>query len=154
FDSVLRDDEIDNVVALLRSWATPPPPPVRAPAEPPPLGQVVINPSGGPADLSLRDDRFASIDAVHKALEDKKRLVIIDARPASDWYALHIPGSVSVPYYSLQRLDPMPKDGTWIVAYCACPHHASGTVVDELRRRGYPHTAVLDEGIFAWKQRG
>jgi cytochrome c oxidase cbb3-type subunit 3/ubiquinol-cytochrome c reductase cytochrome c subunit len=154
FDGVLRDDQIDNVVAYLRTLATPPPVPRRAPPEPPPLGQVILNPSGGPADLQLRDGRFASIDSVHRAFEDKKRLVIIDARPASDWYTLHIPGSVSVPYYSLQRLDGMPKDGTWIIAYCACPHHASGAVVDELRRRGYPHTAVLDEGIFAWQHRG
>ena len=48
----------------------------------------------------------------------------------------------------------MPNDGTWVVAYCACPHHASGEVVDELRRRGYEHTAVLDEGILVWAQKG
>ena len=39
------------------------------------------------------------------------------------------------------------------MAYCACPHHLSGVVVEELRKRGYRHTAVLDEGIFAWQQK-
>jgi rhodanese-related sulfurtransferase len=154
FDGALRDDEIDNVVAMLRSWASPPEPARRVPTEPPPLGQVVMNPRGGTPEMALRDGRFASLDDVHRAFEAKKRMVIIDARPASDWYLLRIPGSVSVPYYQLARLDPMPRDGTWIIAYCACPHHASGAVVDELRKRGYPNTAVMDEGIFAWQKRG
>jgi cytochrome c oxidase cbb3-type subunit 3/ubiquinol-cytochrome c reductase cytochrome c subunit len=41
-----------------------------------------------------------------------------------------------------------------VLAYCACPHHASGAVVDELRKRGYAHTAVIDEGVLVWKERG
>ena len=41
-----------------------------------------------------------------------------------------------------------------MLAYCACPHHVSGEVVEELRKRGYKHTAVIDEGIFAWQQKG
>ena len=49
-----------------------------------------------------------------------------------DWYGGHIPGSISVPYYLFDRLDDLPKDGTWIMAYCACPHHASGVIVAEL----------------------
>jgi mono/diheme cytochrome c family protein/rhodanese-related sulfurtransferase len=154
FDGALRGDEIDNVVAMLRGWSSPPEPNRHVPAEPPPLGQVVMNPRGGTPELKLRDGRFASLDDVYRAFDGKKRMIIIDARPASDWYNLRIPGSVSVPYYTLARLDPMPKDGTWIIAYCACPHHASGVVVDELRKRGYPNTAVMDEGIFAWQRRG
>jgi cytochrome c oxidase cbb3-type subunit 3/ubiquinol-cytochrome c reductase cytochrome c subunit len=67
---------------------------------------------------------------------------------------MRIPGSISVPYYAFSRLDELPRDGTWIMAYCACPHHASGVVVDELRKRGFPYTAVLDEGILEWKKRG
>jgi len=51
-------------------------------------------------------------------------------------------GAISVPYYALGGLDRIPNDGTWVVAYCACPHHASGEVVTELRKHGYPHTAV------------
>jgi cytochrome c oxidase cbb3-type subunit 3/ubiquinol-cytochrome c reductase cytochrome c subunit len=41
-----------------------------------------------------------------------------------------------------------------VISYCACPHHVSGIVVDELRKRGYLHSAVLDEGIFVWQQQG
>lgn len=153
FAGVLREDQIDDVVAFLRSWARRPEAERRAPLEPPPLGQPVINPTGRHPEFKLRDDRFVPIADVKKALDEKKRIVIIDARAASDWYLMHIPGSISVPYYSFARLDALPKDGTWITAYCACPHHASGVVVDELRKRGFTHTAVLDEGILEWKKR-
>lgn len=153
FQGVLGEDEIDNVVALLRSWAVPPPPERQAPPELPPLGEVVINPGGKNPDFTLREDRFVPIEDVKKAIEARKRIVIIDARATSDWLVMHIPGSISIPYYGFSRLDALPKDGTWITAYCACPHHASGVVVDELRKRGFTHTAVLDEGILEWKKR-
>ena len=67
---------------------------------------------------------------------------------------VHIAGAVSIPYHDMKRLAELPKDGTWIVAYCACPHHLSGIVVDELVKRGYKHAYVLDEGILEWQRRG
>lgn len=154
FSGALTGDEIDDVVALLRSWARPLRPERRAPPEPPPIGEPVIHPSGRAPDFTLRSDLYVPIADVKKALDEGRRIVIIDARAPSDWYAGHIPGSISVPYYSFSRLDSLPKDGTWITAYCACPHHASGAVVAELRKRGFPHTAILDEGILEWKKRG
>jgi rhodanese-related sulfurtransferase len=81
---------------------------------------------------------------------------MLDARPLSDWHLGHIPGAYPTPFYD--DLDAiaraLPRDGTWIIAYCACPHAASGKVVDGLRARGFSNTAVLDEGIDVWKQRG
>ena len=154
FHGTLGEDQIDDVVAMLRSWAVPPEPERQAPPELPPLGEVVINPGGKNPDFTLREGRFVPIDDVKRAIEAKKRVVIIDARATSDWLVMRIPGSISIPYYGFARLDALPKDGTWITAYCACPHHASGAVVDELRKRGFTHTAVLDEGILEWKKRG
>lgn len=154
FQGALREPQLDDVVVFLRGWATPPAPERRAPPELPPLGPVVINPAGARPDFTLRDGRYVPIEAVNRALEQKKRLVIIDARAVSDWLVMRIPGSISVPYYGFSRLDELPRDGTWITAYCACPHHASGVVVDELRKRGFANTAVLDEGILEWKKRG
>ena len=154
FEGALRDDQIDDLVVMLRSWATPPAPERKAPPEPPPVGQAVINPGGKTPDLPVRDGRFVPIEAVKRALEAKERMVIIDARAASEWYVQHVPGSISVPYYLMSRLDALPKDGTWVLAYCACPHHASGVIVDELRKRGFPRTAIMDEGILEWKKRG
>ncbi len=154
FAGILRTDEIDNVVAFLRSWGARAEAPRREPPEPPPLDQPVINPHGPNPEFTLRDGRYVPIDDVKRAIEAKKRIVVIDARAVPDWASMHIPGSISVPYYAFARLDQLPKDDTWITAYCACPHHASGVVVDELRRRGFKNTAVLDEGILEWKKRG
>ncbi|HVY44344.1 MAG TPA: c-type cytochrome [Minicystis sp.] len=152
FAGSLSGEQIDDVVVLLRSWARPTP--HRNRPEPPPLGPIVLNPNGKAPEFNLRQDRFVPIADVKRALDEKRRMVIIDARAGSDYLASHVPGAISVPYYAFERLDEMPKDGTWILAYCACPHHASGAVVDELRKRGYPRTAILDEGILVWLKRG
>lgn len=155
---VLRPQQIDDVVVYLRSLATAPAAPPRVPtaaaAPAIPRGQIVINPHGKQANFELRDGRFVSIDKVKEALDKKQRLIILDARSPSDWLTLHITGSISTPYYDPKSLDDIPNDGTWIIAYCACPHHVSGEVVDQLRKRGYKHTAVLDEGIYAWQHKG
>lgn len=170
WEKKLSSPDIDHLVVYLRSLVVSilPPPPV---LEQPPAQAllpwdtaVVINPHGKQAGLKLREERFASLDDVNKALEDKRRIIILDARSPSEWLRLHITGSLSLPYYVLENatsptdiearqkyLDKLPNDGTWIIAYCACPHHASGVVVDELRKRGYKTTAVLDEGVFAWQ---
>ena len=153
FGGILSEGDIDDVVAAMRSWATPAAA-ARQNLPEPPRGPVVIHPEGQNPDFTLRNGLYVPIDDVKKALDEKKKIVIIDARAVPDWYDSHIPGAISVPYYLFDRLDDLPKDGTWITAYCACPHHASGEVVAELRRRGFPKTAILDEGILVWKQRG
>ena len=149
----LLPGQVDDLMIFLRSWSTPPPP---RPAPPRDAydGPLVINPKGKQASFTLRENRFVPAADVKAALEAKNRIVIIDARAPSDWALSRIPGSIPGPYYQLDRLDKLPKDDTWIVAYCACPHHASGAVVDELRKRGYKRTAVLDEGILEWQKRG
>jgi cytochrome c oxidase cbb3-type subunit III len=169
FKDKLAAQQIDDTVAYVRSMAVAPAPPAPVPVPPPgapaapgalgPLpprqGPVVINSKGKHADFALKEGgRLLPLDQLKEALDKKRRLVIADARAPSDWLSLHITGAISTPYYDLRSLDDVPNDGTWVVAYCACPHHASGVVVDELRKRGYKHTAVLDEGIFAWQRKG
>ena len=151
----LTPEQIDDVVAYVRSMAVRPPPP--APSLPPAAprkGPIVINPRGRHPDFVLRDDRFVSIDQVKAALDQKRRMIIADARGPAEWATLRIAGAISTPYYDAKSLDDIPNDGTWVLAYCACPHHVSGEVVDALRKRGYKHTAVIDEGVFAWQQKG
>ena len=163
--TALTPGQIDDVIGYLRSLAVPvPPPPALLPTPPGPApppgpppprkGPVVLNPRGRAPDFQLKEGLYVSIDQVKQALDAKRRLVIADARAPSDWTNLHITGAISTPYYDLRTLDDIPKDGTWVLAYCACPHHVSGLVVDELRKRGYTHTAVIDEGIFAWQHKG
>jgi cytochrome c oxidase cbb3-type subunit 3/ubiquinol-cytochrome c reductase cytochrome c subunit len=144
---------IDDVVAYLRSLvpAEGAPAPVVAAPRAPRKGPIVLNPKGRAPDFKLKEDRYVGIDQVKKALDEKRRMIIADARGPSEYESLHIAGAISTPYYEHESLDDLPNDGTWVLAYCACPHHVSGEVVDELRKRGYKHTAVIDEGVFAWQ---
>jgi len=154
FSGKLSDQEIDDVVAWLWSLKpTAPAPPVQNLIVPDDL-PIVINPKGARPRFTLREDRYVPAELVKKALAAKQRMVIIDARAPSDWIQFHIPGAISLPYHDQSHLDRIPKDGTWVIAYCACPHHASGEVVDALRAKKYPNTAVMDEGILFWKDHG
>lgn len=150
----LGDAEVANLVAYIQSW--PKAGDAVAPVDPAPrpLGPVVINPDGKAPTFTLREDRFVPAAQVKAALDAKQRLVIIDARAPSDWLRVRMPGAISIPHYDMKALDQVPNDGTWVLAYCACPHHASGIVVDELRKRGYKNTAVIDEGILGWQRAG
>jgi mono/diheme cytochrome c family protein/rhodanese-related sulfurtransferase len=155
FSGKLSNEEIGDIVAWLHSQA--PDGPASAPVQNTKIPDdlpVVLNPNGSRPDFKLREDRFVSAEQVKRALDRKQRIVILDARPASEWIQLRIPGAISFPYHQREHIDRIPKDGTWVVAYCACPHHASGEVVDALRALDYPKTAVLDEGILVWKNLG
>ncbi|MEO7735302.1 MAG: c-type cytochrome, partial [Kofleriaceae bacterium] len=171
FAGKLGDTELDSVVRYVRTLGNGGAPPIELLPEPTGKEPPVINPGGKTPKFTLRadpcppalpgqvstckpDPRFVSVEQVAKAYAAKQRMVIIDARPPSDWRNVHIAGAVSIPYHDLKRLDELPKDGTWIIAYCACPHHLSGIVVDELRKRGFAHAVVLDEGINEWHRRG
>lgn len=154
FAGALPESDLDAVTALVRSWATTDARPNVTQAAAVPDAKIVLNPKGKPPVFDIREDRFVSVEQVKKAVDAKRRMVIVDARPPSDWIRMHIVGAVSVPYYDLTGLDRLPTDGTWIIAYCACPHHESGIVVDELRKRGVTHSLVLDEGILVWQKLG
>jgi mono/diheme cytochrome c family protein/rhodanese-related sulfurtransferase len=171
FAGQLTDRELDGVVAYIRSFGAAGGTPVARLPAPTGTEPVVVNPSGKPPRFTLRadpcplpvpnatapctpDPRFVPVAQVAAALAARQRMVIIDARAPSEWMRVHIPGAVSIPYHDLKRLDELPRDGTWIIAYCGCPHHLSGIVVDELRKRGYARAVVLDEGIDDWHRRG
>lgn len=148
FGSVLQPGQIDDVVAYVRALDTGGP--VGA-SLPPPTGKepLFVHPAGRSPTFKIRDTKFVSVDEVARELAAKRKMVIIDARPQSDWMRAHITGAVSIPHHDLRRLAEIPKDAT-VIAYCACPHHLSGIVIDELIRRGYKKAYILDEGINAW----
>ncbi len=156
FADKLSDEEINSVVAYLRSqsagWSPNPPELV----EPPSPDQYVLNPDGEDPVFTLRDDRYVPAAEVVAALEQKRRFILLDTRPASAWQRSHIPGAVPMPYYGDKERagENLPNDGTWIVAYCACPHAASDYVINNLQELGYKNMAVIDEGILRWTAMG
>ncbi len=160
FRGRLNPQQIDDVVSFVRSMSgaagVPAPLPETAP-EIPPLSemQLIMNPDGPRPRFTLRERRFVPAAQVQRELARGARMIIIDARASSDWLQKRIPGSIPLPYYEIEGIaGELPHDGTWMIAYCACPHAASGRVVDALRERGFTNTAVLDEGINHWEQQG
>lgn len=162
FASRLTPQQIDDVVSYVRILGTdagvpPAPPPPPEPPELPALAdmQLVLHPDGPSPRFTLREGRYVPAAQVKRELDRGARMIIMDARATSDWLAMRIPGAIPVPYYQLDSiLEQLPRDGTWMIAYCACPHAASGRVVDALRREGFTNTAVLDEGIHHWHAQG
>jgi len=148
----LAEAEINNVVAFLRSRATGWEETIPELAPPPSPEKAVLNPSAEPAKLDERDGRFVSAKSVAEAMERGERMVLLDARPMSDWQRSHLPGALPMPFYDgIDELVPhLPKDGTPIIAYCACPHAASGRVVDALTAAGFTTARILDEGVLIW----
>jgi len=152
FASTMKESEIDDVVAYLRTMAKQPARNARLP-EPTGHEAIVLNPQGKNPTFTVKDDRFVSVAQVHEAFVARRRMAIVDARPPSEWAQVHITGAVSIPYYQLARLAEVPADVT-VLAYCACPHHLSGEVVEALRKRGHAAAYVLDEGINDWHRHG
>lgn len=156
FEGDLADETIDNLTALIRSWQREVAP---RETEAPTVGEempIVVNPDGEPPQFSeLREGRYVPSAEVEQALREGRRMVLLDARAASDYVRYHIPGAIPSPYYGIESVVPrLPRDGTWILAYCACPHAASGRVMDHLRENGFEHTAVIDEGVRHWHDEG
>ena len=157
FKDSLSDNEIDGVTAFLRTrasgWNAPK---MDSIIEPKPENYI-LNPNGKAPVFKLKAGRYVSAKQLNKALQDSVRVVILDARSKVAWRQTHIPGAIPVPYYEdpTEFVKHIPNDGnTWIVVYCACPHAASGKVVEKLNKLGYMNTAILDEGILIWAQEG
>lgn len=156
YKDILSADEINGVTAFLRSrasgWDMPNTESVIIPSP----ENYVLNPEGKAPNFDLREGLYVSSKQVYEAMQDSTRMIILDARSEVAWRQTHIPGSIPVPYYKEPEefVDDLPNDDTWIVAYCACPHAASGRVINSLRRYGYKNTAIIDEGVLVWAQLG
>lgn len=149
----LTPEEIDGVTAFLRSraigWSIEKPV-FRAP---PTADNYVINPEAATAEFKLKDGLYVTSADLLQALQDKKRMVLLDTRALSRWQLVHIDGAVPIPYYyndvaSLAK--DLPDDGTMIVTYCECPRAAAEYVNQAIRASGFTNTAVLWEGIGGW----
>lgn len=151
----LSSDDIDNLTAFLRSRASGWEQSKVVLREVPTPDQYVINKEGADPDFDLRDGLYVMAEDLLKALEEKKRMVLLDTRVTSVWQRVHIEGAVPLPYYT--DLDDivgdLPKD-VQIVAYCSCPRAAADDVIRRLRDRGFTRTATMYEGIFGWMNMG
>lgn len=151
----LSSEDIDNLTAFLRSKASGWEQSKVVLRELPTPDEYVINKEGEDPNFDLQDGLYVSSDDLLKAMQEKKRMVLLDTRVRSVWQRVHIEGAVPIPYYSDfdEIVKDLPKD-VQIVAYCSCPRAAADDVVRRLRRRGFTRTATLYEGIFGWMNMG
>ena len=86
----------------------------------------------------LKEGRYLSAAVLDRELKAKRRMILLDTRVTSMWQMAHIEGSVPAPYYANREevVANLPRDGTWIVAYCECPRAAADSVVTWLREEG------------------
>ena len=155
FGEVLLEEEINGVTAFLRSRSTGwtvEKPVIR---KPPQVGDYILNPESPPAEFELKDDVYVMSADLLKAMQEKRRMVLLDTRAMSQWQMVNLEGSVPLPYYTqyegIEALaKELPDDDTIIVTYCECPRAAAEHVNAKLREQGLSNTAVLWEGIRGW----
>lgn len=156
FKDSLSKTDINALTAYIRSRAAGWNAPEAVTVIKPLPANYILNPQHKAPTFTLREGKYVPAEQLLKALKDSSRIIMFDARSEAAWHQTHIPGAISVPYYKEPEkfIKDIPNDSTWIVVYCACPHAASMQVVNTLKRFGYKHTAILDEGILVWTQRG
>ena len=79
-----------------------------------------------------------------------------DARGRRSYDRSHVLGAVLSPAPDGGGSDPVaawPTDDR-IVCYCGCPHHLSSMRAATLLQNGYEDVYVIDEGFWAWHDRG
>jgi cytochrome c oxidase cbb3-type subunit 3/ubiquinol-cytochrome c reductase cytochrome c subunit len=155
FEDSLSKEQIEDVVALLRTFQLPGFLAKNLPVRPPPvpLGPVPLNPKGPPPVGFGAYPKMTPADTVKGQLDKGARFALLDARAPSDYAVEHIAGAVSVPFYDPSPyVDKLPKNA-WLVCYCACPHAESGELAQKLVEAGFTKVTVLDEGLRVWKER-
>jgi rhodanese-related sulfurtransferase len=83
-----------------------------------------------------------------------QQVIVLDARPASEYQAGHIPGAISVPIDELQdRLRSLPKDKEY-VAYCRGPYCVYADRAVELLLKSRRQARRLAGGFPEWRAAG
>lgn len=85
---------------------------------------------------------------------DAGEVILLDARPAEEYEAGHLPGARSIPWTDIEeRLDELQSD-TAIVAYCRGPYCVyADTALGVLAEQGWD-VGRLEEGVAEWQQAG
>jgi len=155
FADLLSEVDIDNVTAFIRSRASGWKAEKTVLNDLPTPDQYILNPDNEDPDFTLAENMYVSSVDLFKALQSKKKMILLDTRVPSVWQRAHIEGAIPFPYYTdlADKVKDLPKD-VQIVGYCSCPRAATEHVVKQLREMGYDKSAVLYEGIFGWMNLG
>ena len=92
--------------------------------------------------------RSESRQLEHRLLEGE-RLVVVDVREPSEWFAGHIPGSVNIPVHDLPlRTGQLPL-GAPLAVHCGHVYRAT-VGASLLERAGHPQLTVIEDGYDGW----
>ncbi len=85
--------------------------------------------------------------------------VFVDARPAEEFTAGHVPGAVSIPFQSLEDFFPtlgkLADSGKELVVYCSNRECDDGLLLaTELRSMGAERLLLFVDGFDLWKKYG
>jgi cytochrome c oxidase cbb3-type subunit III len=151
YGGALTAEQIDDLVALIRSWQTPVPPgDVPFPGS---LAPVLVN-EGGPEPSFTVGQRYTPTDLIASELARGATMAFVDARAPQDYATSHVRRASNVPFYEVAGYrGALPMDH-WVVAYCGCPHAESGVIADDLLAHGFTKVTIIDEGFYTWKGRG
>lgn len=149
------DQDIDNAVALLRSW--------QEPAQRDPVPELSpdwtaqVNAGGPPADFSADvdpEDADIGIHPVHDALQAGQSFVLLDAQLPAGYVWGHVPGATNLPFYRLdEAASQLPQD-TWIVVSGAGSRGLARRLGQDLVAAGFTQVAWMDEIVERWTQAG
>jgi DNA-binding transcriptional ArsR family regulator len=81
-------------------------------------------------------------------------VILVDARPAAEYQAGHLPGALSVPVKNVERLLTALPDDKTIVAYCRGPHCVLADEVLTILASVNRTVARLEEGVIEWQLAG
>ncbi len=162
YEDVLSEQEMQDLVAYIRTWSRPVVPPDDEQFEPD-WTDHVMNEGGAHADFTPRvveyegaefNDEFVPAQQVYDAMVAGQSFVLVDARVIPDYLIGHISGAVSVPFDSVEQATDVISRDRWVITYCGCPHAVSGRARAAFKRAGFERVAVLDEGYYYWTDQG
>ena len=100
FNEKLSAIDIDNVTAFIRSFASDWKAEKEVLSALPTPDQYVLNPESDNPNFSLDDGMYVSSKDLYQAIQDKKKMVLLDTRVTSVWQRAHIEGAIPFPYYT------------------------------------------------------
>ncbi len=94
-----------------------------------------------------------------KVIVDRQSRVILDARPAPDYEAGHLPGAFTLPQMEIDTffgpLMPLLAFDAPVMAYCSSKDCDEALLLTEqLRERGVTSVVLFVEGFKSWKDAG
>ncbi|MCC6748083.1 MAG: rhodanese-like domain-containing protein [Deltaproteobacteria bacterium] len=105
----------------------------------------------------LKSDASPIAAAEARSLLAAGRALLVDARPAEDFAAGHLPGARSLPYsfvtpLTAEGLGSLPRDRVWLV-YCDTPgDRLAALQAEQMRRAGHVAVRVLAGGLESFAQ--